>query len=43
VPAELEQGETFDDGYVLEWLDKFEQALDDSTLIAEYRSLRGDI
>jgi len=34
------QGETLDDQYVLEWLDKFEQALDDSTLIAEYRSMR---
>jgi hypothetical protein len=34
------QGESLDDQYVLEWLDKFEQALDDSTLIEEYRNLR---
>ncbi len=34
------QGSTLDDKYVLDWLHQFEQALDDSTLIAEYKSLR---
>jgi len=34
------QGPTLDDEYVLDWLHQFEQALDDSTLVAEYKSLR---
>lgn len=34
------QGDTLDDGYVLDWLRQFEQALDDSTLVVEYRRLR---
>lgn len=34
------QGDTLDDGYVLHWLRQFEQALDDSTLVAEYTRLR---
>ena len=34
------QGSNLDDQYVLEWLHQFEQALDDSTLVAEYKSLR---
>lgn len=34
------QAESLDDAYVLQWLQQFERALDDSTLIAEYRRLR---
>lgn len=34
------QGDQIDDRYVEEWLRQFEQALDDSTLISEYRRLR---
>ena len=34
------QGNALDDRYILDWLRQFEQALDDSTLIAEYRRLR---
>jgi hypothetical protein len=34
------QGDGLDDRYVLDWLHQFEQALDDSTLVAEYRRLR---
>lgn len=34
------QGDALDDAYVLDWLRRFEQALDDSTLVAEYRRLR---
>ena len=34
------QGDTLDDAYVLDWLRQFEQALDDSTLVAEYRRMR---
>jgi hypothetical protein len=34
------QGDTLDDSYVLHWLRQFEQALDDSTLVAEYTRLR---
>ena len=34
------QGESLDDDYVLNWLRPFEQALDDSTLVAEYQGLR---
>jgi len=30
------QGSKLDDGYVVDWLRRFEQALDDSTLITEY-------
>jgi len=35
------QGDALDDAYVLGWLRRFEQALDDSTLVAEYRRMRG--
>jgi hypothetical protein len=35
------QKDALDDAYVLDWLQQFEQALDDSTLIAEYHRLRG--
>jgi len=34
------QGSNLDDKYVLDWLHQFEQALDDSTLVAEYKKLR---
>jgi hypothetical protein len=34
------QGDALDDRYVLDWLRQFELALDDSTLVAEYRRLR---
>ncbi len=34
------QGNALDDKYVIGWLKEFEQALDDSTLISEYQSLR---
>jgi hypothetical protein len=34
------QGDKLDDRYVENWLTQFEQALDDSTLMAEYRRLR---
>jgi hypothetical protein len=34
------QGDSLDDAYVLDILQQFEQALDDSTLVAEYRRLR---
>jgi hypothetical protein len=34
------QGSSLDDDYVLDWLRQFEQALDDSTLVAEYQRLR---
>lgn len=34
------QGDKLDDRYVLHWLRQFEQALDDSTLVAEYTRLR---
>jgi hypothetical protein len=34
------QGQALDDGYVEKWLREFEQALDDNTLLASYRSLR---
>ncbi len=34
------QGAALDDAYVLDWLRQFESALDDSTLVAEYRRLR---
>jgi hypothetical protein len=35
------QAESLDDEYILHWLRQFEQALDDSTLVAEYEHLRG--
>ncbi len=35
------QGDALDDAYVMDWLHRFEQALDDSTLVSEYRRLRG--
>ena len=34
------QGNSLDDDYVTNWLQQFEQALDDSTLVAEYQGLR---
>jgi hypothetical protein len=34
------QGDRLDDRYVLHWLRQFEQALNDSTLVAEYTRLR---
>lgn len=34
------QGDSLDDQYVEHWLRQFERALDDSTLLAEYRRLR---
>ena len=34
------QGDSLDDDYVTNWLRQFEQALDDSTLVAEYQGLR---
>ncbi len=37
------QGDALDDEYVLEWLRKFEQALDDSTLVTKYRCMRRSI
>ena len=36
----LRQGEALDHAYVLDWLGQFEQALDDSTLVTEFQSLR---
>ena len=35
------QGDVLDDDYVEKWLREFELALDDSTLVTEYRRLRG--
>jgi hypothetical protein len=35
----LKQGDGLDSAYILDWLHQFEQALDDSTLVAEYLSL----
>ena len=37
------QGDALDDDYVLDWVRQFEQALDDSTLVVEYRRLRQSI
>jgi hypothetical protein len=34
------QGDSLDDDYIVNWLRQFEQALDDSTLVAEYQELR---
>jgi hypothetical protein len=36
----VRQGDALDDEYVVDWLAQFEQAVDDSTLIATYRGLR---
>jgi hypothetical protein len=36
----LRQGNALDDTYIINWLQRFEVALDDSTLIAEYQRLR---
>ncbi len=36
-----EQQQNLNDTYILNWLRQFEQAFDDSTLVAEYRRLRG--
>jgi hypothetical protein len=33
--------QALDDAYILDWLQQFEQALDDSTLVAEYRRIKG--
>lgn len=35
------QSDNLDDTYVLNWLKQFELALDDSTLVDEYKTLRG--
>lgn len=37
----MRQGDALDDAYVVAWLSRFEQAVDDSTLVATYRHLRG--
>jgi hypothetical protein len=34
------QGDSLEDTYILGWLERFEEALDDSTLVVEYRRLR---
>jgi len=34
------QREKLDDDYIVHWLQQFEQALDDSTLVAEYKRIR---
>lgn len=34
------QANSLDDSYILDWLSQFETALDDSTLVEEYRRLR---
>lgn len=34
------QGNSLDDDYMINWLQQFEKALNDSTLVAEYQSLR---
>ena len=34
------QGKKLDDDYILDWLGKFEKALDDSTLVREYRQIK---
>jgi hypothetical protein len=34
------QGDALDDGYIIEWLRKFETALDDSTLVDTYQRKR---
>ncbi|MBI2083811.1 MAG: hypothetical protein HYT76_09655 [Deltaproteobacteria bacterium] len=36
----IRQGNQLDDSYILEWLGQFEKALDDSTLISNYKSFR---
>jgi hypothetical protein len=35
------QQQKLDDTYILDWLQQFEQAFDDSTLVSEYKRLRG--
>ena len=35
------QGKSLDDSYIINCLQQFEEALDDSTLVAEYKDLRG--
>ena len=37
----IRRQQNLDDSYILGWLHQFEQALDDSTLIAEYQRMRG--
>jgi len=37
------QADRLDDGYVVQWLQKFEAALDDSSLVATYRRLRATV
>lgn len=37
------QGDALDDRYILQWLELLERALDDSTLVGEFRGLRGAI
>ena len=37
----MRQGDALDDAYVVAWLTRFEQAVDDSTLVATYLDLRG--
>ena len=34
------QADTLDDAYVIGWLEQFERALDDSTLVIGYKQLR---
>lgn len=34
------QGDTLDDNYIIHWLKQFEQALDDSTLVNNYKRMR---
>jgi hypothetical protein len=36
------QGDTLDDEYVIDWLQQFEVALDDSTLVEVYQALRSE-
>jgi len=36
------QGQALDDAYVLDWLRQFETALDDPTLVVEYKRLRAE-
>ncbi len=35
----LRQKQKLDEGYILKWLKELEQALDDSTLIAEFKKM----
>jgi hypothetical protein len=34
------QGKSIDEAYILSWLEKFEKALDDSTLVSSFRAMR---